>query len=538
MTEYIQYFPVPFLEDLVQSRVLPVVGAGFSLNANIPTGKNMLDWDGLGKAVAASLPEYQYSSALEAISAYAHEFSRVKLVEFLTESLLITTIQPGKTHEEFCKLPFDRVVTTNFDFLLESGYARISRYCIPQIAEEQLSIGEAQAGVRLLKLHGDLHHPNRLVATEEDYDSFLTDYPLLATHLSSLLIDHTALLIGYSLDDPDFRQIWHVVKNRLGSLRRPAYVLQVGAPSHSVARYERRGVKVINLPKSRNRSYPEVLNIVFQELREYWSNQVVSRSTASDTDQQVELALPVGSTSRIMFFSVPTKLSAFYKERIYPIAERFGFSPLMASDVVSPGDNIMAKVYALLDKSAVIFADISSPNTIFEVGMAQSQREGPKTLIVAANAEYVVPIDISNSHVIIKPLNFPEESELFADEVERTFNLIFSDISSSFEEEPKRLLAKKEWSAAVLASFSLLEHEMREYILTNSGENYYRHSFRRLLEYFGKNDLLSIDEVERLIGYSKIRNSIAHTKERVSAKIARNIVKDIEKFLEKFRAQG
>ncbi len=187
MADYLSHFPVPFLEDMVQGRCLPFVGAGFSLNAKIPAGKKMLDWDGLGKKVAGTLPEYQYTTPLEALSAYAHEFSRVKLVEFLASSLLVTVIQPAKPHEQFCRLPFERVVTTNFDFLLEQAYAKLNKYCIPLISEDQLAVGDPQAGVRLLKLHGDLHHPNRLVVTEEDYDSFLGNLPLLATHLSSLL---------------------------------------------------------------------------------------------------------------------------------------------------------------------------------------------------------------------------------------------------------------------------------------------------------------------------------------------------------------
>jgi hypothetical protein len=38
------------------------------------------------------------------------------------------------------------------------------------------------AGTRLIKLHGDLWHPGRLLVTEADYDSFLANYQLLATY--------------------------------------------------------------------------------------------------------------------------------------------------------------------------------------------------------------------------------------------------------------------------------------------------------------------------------------------------------------------
>ncbi|RZK35674.1 MAG: SIR2 family protein [Hymenobacter sp.] len=166
----------------------------------------MLEWDELGKAFADDIHGYNYkNNAIDAISAYAHEYSRTSLIEKLATLLLVNKIKPGKTHRAFCELQFDIVCTTNFEFLLEASYASISKFCQPIIDEEQLSIS-AKAGVSLLKLHGDLHHPKRLVATEEDYDKFLNNYPMLATFLANLLITRTALFIGYSLDDADFRQ--------------------------------------------------------------------------------------------------------------------------------------------------------------------------------------------------------------------------------------------------------------------------------------------------------------------------------------------
>ncbi|MDR3542727.1 MAG: SIR2 family protein [Desulfosporosinus sp.] len=536
MPDFLGHFPGPFLEDIVQGRCLPFIGAGFSLNAKIPKGKKMLDWDGLGKKVAATLPEYQYTTALEALSAYSHEFSRVKLVEFLSSALLITTIQPAKPHEEFCRLPFERVVTTNFDFLLEQGYARISKYCIPLISEDQLAVGNSQAGVRLLKLHGDLHHPNRLVVTEEDYDTFLTRLPLLATHLSSLLIDHTAFFIGYSLDDPDFRQIWQVVKERLGVLRRPAYVLQIGAASHTVARYERRGVKVINLPKTSTRSYGESLEIVFKELLEYWSSKIISLSTATEPEPQAELSLPPSAQSRLAFFSVPMRYAAIYKSRIYPIAERYGFSPIMAADVVAPGDNIMAKVYALIEKSAIVVADLSSQNTILEVGMVLSREGMAKPLILIAEDQASIPFDIANHLVIRKPRSMDDESPIFIKIIESAFADAFSRISPTLEEEPNRLVAKKEYRAAVIAAFSLLEHDLRHFF-ESSGMNAFsnRSSLTMMLEYARSKEVLSQEEFHQIRAHANVRNRIAHTRGEVSSPQAKVIVRDVSAAMIKIR---
>jgi hypothetical protein len=218
LPDYLRYFPTPFLEDLVKDRCLPFVGARMSLNAILPEGENAPDWQGAGKSIASKLPDYEYTTPVEALSTYEQLYQRSKLVEALHDILHISHSQPGRAQEEFCRIPFDLVVTTNWDMLLEAGYARADLYCMPILSEDQLGLSQPDAGVRPLKIHGDLHHPERLVATEEDYDGFLTRSPLIATYLSSLLIDHTPLFIGYSLDDPDFRQIWQVIKDRLGKL--------------------------------------------------------------------------------------------------------------------------------------------------------------------------------------------------------------------------------------------------------------------------------------------------------------------------------
>ena len=201
---YLKYFPIPFLEDLIRGQVLPFIGAGFSRNATIPEGKEIPDWSKLGELVAKDLPsDYDYSNPVEAISAYEQEYSRTKLIEKFNELLLTGIIRPGKAHIAFSKIPFELVCTTNFDFLIENAYEQSSVYCRPIIDEEHLAINNInRKDVSLLKIHGDLHHPTRLVATEEDYDGFLHRYPMLATFLANLLISKTCFFIGYSLDDP------------------------------------------------------------------------------------------------------------------------------------------------------------------------------------------------------------------------------------------------------------------------------------------------------------------------------------------------
>jgi hypothetical protein len=539
MPEYLKYFPTPFLEDLVGDLCLPFIGAGFSLNARLPVGKKMLDWDALGKEVAATFPDYQYTTPLEALSSYAHEYSKAKLVELLSKTLLTGAAQPGAAHDAFCRLPFERVVTTNFDFLLEQSYATLGRYCLPLISEDQLAVGSGQVGVKLLKLHGDLHHPARLVVTEEDYDAFLSTYPLFATHLSSLLIGQTAFFIGYSLDDPDFRQIWHVVKERLGQLRRPAYVLQVGAHAYVAARYERRGVKVIDLPRSSTRSYGETLEIAFKELFDYWTSQTLAQSTTTETEPQAELALPLAATSRLAFFSVPTKLAGFYKMFAYPLAERHDFIPIMAADVIAPGDSITAKVSALLEKAAVVIADLDSPNTLVEVGMLLSRESGQGKLISIVEEGLQVPIDVTRAPVISRPRDLSNENHEFLQSLDQRLEALSQALAPARENEAVRLMQKKEYRAAVVAAFTQLEHDLRTALSKpEPGAFGPRVSMLQLVDRGVERGFFRTDERGKLREFVAVRNQLVHTKEGITSARAKHIVKDLTAYSTRLRQQG
>lgn len=302
---YLVHFPKPLLEDLVNGRWLPVIGAGMSLNAKLPPPAKMPLWPELGKRFADDLLDYSPTSVLDGISAYEHEFGRARLIERLAELLHVTRAQPGPAHKEFCTLPFDIVCNTNFDFLLENQYdleRQGNRTAHPVVDEDQLSINMGTAGTLLLKLHGDVRHPKRLMVTEADYDGFLTNYPLIATYLANLLITKTAVFIGYSLDDPDFRQIWQLVASRLGKTRRMAHAIMVNARPGDIARFERPGVKVVNLPGTREK-YGNVLAEAFAELREYRREHAGPTLKPTEEKPLEQFLLPRDAMSGLCLFA-------------------------------------------------------------------------------------------------------------------------------------------------------------------------------------------------------------------------------------------
>jgi len=355
MPDYLKYFPQPFLDDLVRNQCLPIIGAGFSRNAILPPEREMPLWDDVGRALARQMRDYPYTTPLDAISAYAHEFSRPKLVEQLRELLLVDVARPGPVHKAFCSLPFQVVCTTNFDFLIDEAYSIVRRHCRPIIGEEQLSVTTERRSVTLLKLHGDLDHPERMIVTEEDYDAFLSRNPLLATYLANLLISHTPVFIGFSLEDADFRQLWQLIGDRLGRLRRAAYALIIDPRSANVGRFQRRGVKPIDLHVGQNPG--EALEKAFVELKEYWDEESIKLSTITEERALGDLSLPRDALTRLCYFSFPVVLYSFYRGFVFPMAEANGFNPITTEDIISPGDNVLAKISVIMDRCEIDLRD-------------------------------------------------------------------------------------------------------------------------------------------------------------------------------------
>ncbi|MDD1673208.1 MAG: SIR2 family protein [Methanomicrobiales archaeon] len=187
------------------------------------------------------------------------------------------------------------------------------------------------------------------MVTESDYDRFLDSYPLLATFLANLLITKTAVMIGYSLDDPDFRQVWQIVSERLGRSRRIAYAITIGSKPTDISRFERRGVKVINLPKEKGTKamcYRKHLqNFVNFGLRIFFPQVKLRKNNPFR-----ELSLPKEAQTRLCFFSVPLSVLSFYRDRIFPFVGDHGFVPVTANDIVTPGDAILTKILFQLGK--------------------------------------------------------------------------------------------------------------------------------------------------------------------------------------------
>ena len=544
VNKYLKCFPKPLLEDLVKSRWLPIVGAGMSRNAVLASGRTMPLWKQLGKALADEMPAFEFDNTIDAISAYSHEFRRPRLIEKLSDLLYINEAQPGDAHRAFCEIPFDVVCTTNFDFLLERQYELIPKSCTPLIDEDQLSVNVHGLSIALLKLHGDLNHPNRLVVTEEDYDAFLERYPVLATYLANFLITRTPVLIGYSMDDPDFRQLWQIVEERLGKARRMAYALCVGASQTEVARFNRRRVNVINLAKSKNRA-GQVLAETFIELRNYWLHKNPIRRQAKGGGPLAEVAFPIDRKTKLCFLAIPKEALSFYRAYVFPLVEEVGLVPMTVNHVIPPTGNIFATTDAMVSQASLIVVDTSSGFAVAEARRAIA-REKPIKVLVVAQKGTSIPFDLSGMEILYRPKFTSRNVGKFPDdflerltttlegieprlEKERHRSIQFHDIEGKLAQERHRLLQSNEYRAAVISAITHLETALRRRfdVIERNDRGFV--SVTNMINIAKHRKFLGNFDVRQVLEWIEIRNQVVHSDVSVSRNDAKAIVEGVDR---------
>ncbi|HEU5104525.1 MAG TPA: SIR2 family protein [Solirubrobacterales bacterium] len=471
------------------------------------------------------MPGYDYSGALDALSAYEQTFGRRELVNRLYRELLVEEARPGEVHEAFCRLRFDRVVTTNLEFLIEEGYRRAGERCEAVIDEDQLPIPASRSSTVLLKLHGDLRHPAQLVVTEDDYDGFLARNPVLATHVSSLLIERVPIFIGYSLDDPDFRQLLSVLRDRLGKMLPLAYAVTVGANAVEVARYERRGVRVLNLDNSKAK-YAEVLTAAFRELDEYWREHVLEEVEFLQERPLEELRVsPSGENSRLCYFSVPRNLIAFYRNEVFPMVEEVGLVPVSGFDVETEPGNQLAAAGALIERASCAIVDVGEGTGSVELGIAVSAIGSENVLVVTAGE--APPAFADRLEFVLRPDSIAEENEAFLEVIWKWMQFRMPVEAPGLN--AMRLLELKEWTAALIASVAEMEALLQELFPEMEHQKGRPRRRRRTLRQILATEDLPIEPAvkERLLADISLRNSVLHEGARVSPRQAKSAVEDV-----------
>lgn len=198
-------------KEIKKDKLVIFVGAGISKNSGVPT------WGYIIRKFAENLNYTQCLSChfknKDCDNACNHKYSfstdeYLKIPQYyysqdksthhkdyyrLLKEAFDHDYQPNILNDLIVSLLPDHIITTNYDHLLD-------HYQYEVIVNDS-DLLKAKSKHFLLKMHGDINHIEDIVFKEDDYLRFSHTHSLMELYIKSLLIDHTFLFVGYSLND-------------------------------------------------------------------------------------------------------------------------------------------------------------------------------------------------------------------------------------------------------------------------------------------------------------------------------------------------
>ena len=525
--KYLNSIPKPLLIDFLNNQVIPFVGAGFSKNADIPEGLSMPDWWELGELAAQEIQGYKYENdPIDALSYFEDLFSRSKLIEFLLRKLNYGMIKPSDTYKAFCNLFTGTICTTNFDSLIEDTYTQMFQPVSVVATTDRLTIADKNER-KIIKLHGDFNHPEKMVVTERDYDTYLDKNPIFATYIANLFISNTMLLIGYSLDDNDFRSIWQIINSRLSGMAQPAYCVLVNASEEKIAQYKRRNIRIINL-KGDKKNYKTILKEFFNEINDYLSQEMDKKIQSGNEKINEQMVIPA-EDNKLCFISCAMSRISQLSALLYPILQNQGITPVRIDDVIKPGDNFIDVTNAIIRKSKAAIVDISdnSSTVLLELGLLKAEKPTENILLICEEGT-ILPTSLTGNNYITYSFNDSYDKEkTFGNGIEKWCQSVYyfqkptqkDDNSDAFLNDAYRILKKGEYSASIISACSELElyyniHYQKEPI---------PYSIKNIFSQYFNND------TEQALHYAAVRNKIIHQNYKATEEEATEFLNAVKK---------
>jgi nucleoside 2-deoxyribosyltransferase len=537
---YFMAIPFPLISDIANGRCLPFVGAGFSKNAILPADLSMPDWSELTNALAKDAGTPPGTQPTAVAQRYEQKFGRVQLIETVRDALHPEKARPGKAHRAFVQLPFDTIYTTNFDLLLEDAYFEAARPFRSLVGELQLPFHAGQIASSVIKMHGDLRHEEHMVITKNDYDAFMERYPVVATHLSAMLITRTPLFLGYSLSDPDFENIRKIVRSRLGVFERMAYVIQFDVSPENVEKALDSKLHIISVDSSTAPTRGEALANLLEGVQKQLD--IKSSSTLRNSRPDIFEEIPIDishttepalthstlieSTSHLCFVMMPFSegFNEIYRMLISPAVEGNGLSVLRADELSNPGF-IVEQIRTAIQQSRVCVADLTglNPNVMWEVGYASSNN---KPLIMLAAEGTRLPFDISHQRIL-----FYTHDDL-SDASSKLQQMIFNVLSQDRLKVAVDLFDLKQYRGAIAASAVVLEHTLRQLVSKQKTDRSARLTMGNILHTVARLKLLPASSITQLRKVMELRNSAVHEIDEPNREQAEFVISTIRKVLD------
>lgn len=197
------------LKQLIKrQKVVIFIGAGVSRNSKVPT------WGQLVRCFAKKLP-YVSCQTKHCQHPHCHEDGScqyrfctdeyIKIPQYYYDSYGKEAYQKvilDVFNQEYrSNILDDLIVSLNPCHLITTNYDHLLDHYHYQVIKDDGDLLTAANDHYLIKMHGDIVDLDSLILKEDDYLQYGQTHPLTELYIKSLLIDHSFLFVGYSLND-------------------------------------------------------------------------------------------------------------------------------------------------------------------------------------------------------------------------------------------------------------------------------------------------------------------------------------------------
>lgn len=262
------------INDLAEKRAAIFIGAGVSAGVKTIAGGRIKLWstflddaanlltDKKLKAHAKQMIKNQdYLMACEMISRGmgTDEWKKLLISEYAQRGT------PTELQKTLMQLNQRIVLTTNFDLYLESAWNDVNTDAThhPQIVK---SIGEdsfqafRDSQSYIFKIHGSIDDTDTMIFTKKDYSDKAYGNWAYAKFIETVLLTHTVLFVGFSLNDPAIAQVIENYAHNIPNAR-PHYIFLSGTHTEKFVEINKELRRIFIIPYNKRDNHIELTEL-------------------------------------------------------------------------------------------------------------------------------------------------------------------------------------------------------------------------------------------------------------------------------------
>lgn len=210
-------WPNPIVNDLARRRAIIVIGSGVSRHSTGNNGARPPTWREFLRQALEECPVQTPPHIEQAIASgdllHACEWLKNRFDEqwngYLRSKFQTPQFAPSKIHETIIKLDCRIVFSLNFDDIYERAANSIQHgsHIVKHYYDPDMSEFLRGNGRYIVKIHGSLNSPERLIFTQNDYAKARMHHSAFYQAFDAALLTHSLIFVVTGYSDPDVNLI-------------------------------------------------------------------------------------------------------------------------------------------------------------------------------------------------------------------------------------------------------------------------------------------------------------------------------------------